>query len=179
MVGCGDRTWYTESIDWVSAVSVIRFTVVDAEGMTSFVGPCHVIKMLVAACSRNPSTTHELLEYTKPYDESFVDEVRSGLSVFDEHNTREDIDAFNGWVDELSNRQLPPFRIFNEQMRQVSLKPADTGLLLLNLKEQRIVQVQNSYHDVLRKDRGRVRRQGEPIPIMYQYSLPDDWQIVP
>lgn len=160
-------------------MSVIRFTVVDTEGMTSFVGPCHVIKMLVAACSRNPSTTHELLEYTKPYDETFVDEVRSGLSVFDEHNTREDIDAFKGWVDELSNRQLPPFRIFNEQMRQVGLKPADTGLLLLNLKEQRIVQVQNSYHDVLRKDRGRVRRQGEPIPIMYQYSLPDDWQIVP
>lgn len=135
--------------------------------------------MLVAACSRNPSTTQELLEYTRPYDESFVEDVRSGLSVFDEHNTEDDTDAFYVWADELSNRQLPPFRIFDETMRQESLKPADTGLLVLNLKEQRIVQVQNSYQDVQRQDRGRVRRQGEPIPVMYRYKLPDQWRIVP
>jgi hypothetical protein len=162
-----------------TTLSVIRFTVVDSEGTTSFVGPCHTIKMLVAACSRNPSTTQELLEYTRPYDEEFVEDVRSGLSVFDEHNTREDTEAFYGWADELSNRHLPPFRIFDETMRQESLKPAGTGLLVLNLKEQRIVQVQNSYQDVQRQDKGRVRRQGEPIPVMYRYKLPDSWRIVP
>ncbi|MEX2425126.1 MAG: hypothetical protein WD401_00010 [Thermomicrobiaceae bacterium] len=160
-------------------MSVIRFTVVDTEGTTSFVGPCHTIKMLVAACSRNPSTTQELLEYTRPFDETFVHDVRSGLSKFDEHNTRDDTDAFHGWVDELSNPQLPPFRIFDETMRQESLKPADTGVLVLNLKEQRIVQVQNSYEEVQRQDRGRIRRQGEPIPILYRYKLPDSWRIVP
>ena len=160
-------------------MSVIRFTVVDQEGTTSFVGPCHTIKMLVAACSRNPETTSELLEYTRPFDESFVEDVRSGLSVFDEHNTRDDTGAFYGWADELSNRQLPPFRIFDETMRQESLKPAGTGLLVLNLKEQRIVQVQNSYEEVQRQDRGRIRRQGEPIPVLYRYKLPDAWRIVP
>jgi hypothetical protein len=160
-------------------VSVIRFTVVDTEGTTSFVGPCHTIKMLVAACSRNPATMNELLEYTRPFDESFVDDVRSGLSVFDEHNTREDTHAFYEWKHEVSNRQLPPFRIYDETMRQESLKPAGTGLVVLNLKEQRIVQVQNSYEDVQRQDRGRIRREGEPTPILYRYKLPDAWRIVP
>ena len=160
-------------------LSVIRFTVVDQEGTTSFVGPSHTIKMLVAACSRNPSTTSELLEYTKQFDEAFVEDVRSGLSVFDEHNTRDDTAAFYGWADELTNRNLPPFRIFDETMRQESLKPAGNGLVLLNLKEQRIVQVQNSYEEVQRQNRGRIRRQGEPVPILYRYKLPDSWRIVP
>jgi hypothetical protein len=160
-------------------VSVIRFTVVDTEGTTSFVGPCHTIKMLVAACSRNPETMNELLEYTRPFDESFVDDVRSGLSIFDEHNTRDDTGAFYEWKGEMSNRQLPPFRIYDETMRQESLKPAGTGLLVLNLKEQRIVQIQNSYEDVQRQDRGRIRREGEPIPVLYRYKLPETWRIVP
>lgn len=151
----------------------------DDDGTTSFVGPCHAIKMLVAACSRNPSTTNELLEYTRPFDEEFVQEVRSGLAVFDEHNTEENPDAFHDWSSDLSNRQLPPFRIFDDSMRQESLQPAGTGLLVLNLKEQRIVQVQNSYEDVQRQDRGRIRRQGEPIPVLYRYKLPNSWSIVP
>lgn len=160
-------------------MNVIRFTVVDDEGTTSFVGPCHTIKMLVAACSRNPSTTNELLEYTRPFDEQFVQEVRSGLAVFDEHNTEENAAAFHEWASDLKNRSLPPFRIFDDSMRQESLQPAGTGLLVLNLKEQRIVQVQNSYEEVQRQDRGRVRREGEPIPVLYRYSLPNSWRIVP
>jgi hypothetical protein len=160
-------------------LSVIRFTIVTSEGNTSFVGPCHTIKMLVAACSRNPATTDELLEYTQPFDEEFVKEVRSGLAVFDEHNTRENTEAFHGWKSELSNRQLPPFRILDDTMRRESLEPAGSGLLLLNLKEQRIVQVQNSYEEVQRQDRGRIRRQGEPVPILYRYKLPSAWTIVP
>lgn len=135
--------------------------------------------MLVAACSRNPSTTNELLEYTRPFDEEFVQEVRSGLAVFDEHNTANDTDAFYDWASDVSNRNLPPFRIFDETMRQESLQPAGTGLLVLNLKEQRIVQVQNSYEEVQRQDRGRIRRQGEPIPVLYRYKLPTSWRIVP
>ncbi len=168
-------------ICWIGeqTLSVIRFTVIDAEGTTSFVGPCHTIKMLVAACSRNPASTNELLEYTRPFDESFVEQVRSGLAVFDEHNTREDTDAFHDWKSSLRNRDLPPFRIFDESMRQESLEPAGSGLLLLNLRKQRIIQVQNSYEEVQREDRGRVRRQGEPIPVLYRYSLPEDWRIVP
>jgi hypothetical protein len=160
-------------------LSVIRFTVVDNDGATSFVGPCHTIKMLVAACSRNPSTTEELLKYAQPFDEEFVQDVRSGLAVFDEHNTEDNTEAFHGWKSELSNRHLPPFRIFDESMRQESLQPTGTGLLVLNLKEQRIVQVQNSYEEVQRQDRGRIRRQGEPVPILYRYKLPGSWKIVP
>lgn len=166
---------------WIGyqAVNVIRFTIIGDEGTTSFVGPCHTIKMLVAACSRNPSTTDELLEYTRPFDAEFVEEVRSGLAVFDEHNTNENTNAFRHWAVGLRNRQLPPFRVYGDGMRQESLQPAGTGLLVLNLKEQRIVQVQNSYEDVQRQDRGRIRRQGEPIPVLYRYKLPSSWSIVP
>jgi hypothetical protein len=160
-------------------LSIIRFTVVDEEGATSFVGPCHTIKMLVAACSRNPVTTNELLEYARPFDEAFVDDVRSGLAVFDEHNTEENTDAFQNWQAELPNRTLPPFRIVDSTTRHQSLQPAGTGLVVLNLKERRIVQVQNSYEDIQRQDRGRIRRQGEPVPILYRYKLPSDWRIVP
>jgi hypothetical protein len=160
-------------------VSVIRFTVVDQHGTTSFVGPAHAIKMLVAACSRNPTTTNELLEYTQPYDDQFVNEVRSGLAVFDEHNTPENLAAFQNWNATIPNEQLPPFRILDEETRRESLEPVETGLVLLNLKKQRIIQVQNSYEEVQRQNRGRIRRGGEPVPVLYRYKLPQTWQILP
>jgi hypothetical protein len=121
----------------------------------------------------------ELLDYAQPYDEEFVQDVRSGLSLFDEHNTRENLGSFRRWNDEMSNRSLPPFRVLDDATRRESLRPAGTGLVLLNLNQRRIVQVQNSYADVLRSDRGRVRRGGEPTRLLYRYDLPESWSIVP
>lgn len=160
-------------------MSRIRFTVIDETGTFSFVGPCHVIKMLVAACAHEPHTVGEMLEIARAFDPEFVDGVRSGIAVFDEHNTAGNLEAFASWRDKLAPADLPPFRVLDESGREASLEPAGTGLILFNLRSRRIVQIQNSYADVLRADRGRIRRNGRPTRTLYHYSLPDDWRIVP
>ncbi len=158
---------------------LIRFTIIDERGTSSFIGPCHAIKMLVAACSRHPSGSNQLLQYTRPYDEEFVRSVESGLAVFDEHNTRENHMAFHQVMDTTPPVELPPFRVVDERTRQLSLKPVSTGVILFNLKARRIIQVQNSYAAVQRSDRGRVRQNGRPTRMLYYYELPDEWNIVP
>ncbi len=163
----------------LTRVNVIRFTVVDDRGTSSFVGPCHAIKMFAAACSRHPRRINQLLEYTRPYDEAFSRSIESGLAIFDEHNTRENYAAFLGLTKSTSSADLPPFRVFDERTRQLSLKPVATGLILYNLIARRIIQVQNSYAEILRADRGRVRQDGRPTRMLYYYALPEEWNIVP
>lgn len=137
-----------------------------------------MIKMFVAGCSRHPKSLNELLEYTRPYDPEVVQSIRSGLYVFDEHNTPEDPATVDTLL-ETSSSPGEPFRVVNERTRSASLKPTGTGLILLNLKARRIVQVQNSYADVQRSDRGRIRRAGRPTRQLYHYRLPEEWHIVP
>ncbi|GBD15839.1 hypothetical protein HRbin26_00733 [bacterium HR26] len=160
-------------------MTLVRFTVIDAQGAVSFVGPGHAIKMFAAACSRNPRTLMELLEYTRPYDADFISEVRKGLAVFDEHNTPEDTSAFHSMIERTPPSTLPPFRVLDEVTRDLSLQPVDSGLILYNLGARRIIQVVNSYGELQREDRGRIRRSGQPTRMLYYYRLPDDWAIVP
>ncbi|MBX6342093.1 MAG: hypothetical protein IRY97_06520, partial [Thermomicrobiaceae bacterium] len=115
----------------------------------------------------------------RPYDSEFIDTVRYGLAIFDEHNTQDDARAFRSILDTTPSRELPPFRVLDAATKAASLEPAGTGLLLFNLEARRIVQVQNSYAQLLRQDRGRIRRNGQPTRILYHYRLPDDWSIVP
>lgn len=160
-------------------MNVIRFTVIDDAGTFSFVGPCHGIKMLVAACSRYPQTGRQLLDFARRYDTDLVDQVQSGLAVFDEHNTRENSVAFHTASEGVAPSALPPFRVLDEYGRRLSLAPVGTGLILFNLSARRIIQVQNSYAEVLRTDRGRIRENGHPTRTLYHYTLPDEWSIVP
>jgi hypothetical protein len=160
-------------------VNRIRFTVIDRDGAISFVGPCHAIKMLVAACSRHPRTATELLEFTRPYDAVFVTDVMSGLTVFDEHNTPENPESFHAVISHRPAPSLPPFRVFDERTREASLTPVTAGLIVFNLTERRIIQVQNSYDEIRREDRGRIWRDGRATRALYRYHLPDEWSIVP
>jgi hypothetical protein len=59
------------------------------------------------------------------------------------------------------------------------LEPVRYGLVVFNLIARRIVQVQNSYANLERSDRGRIRVEGKPVRRLYQYSLPEEWSIVP
>ncbi|HET7037655.1 MAG TPA: hypothetical protein VFI42_18360, partial [Thermomicrobiaceae bacterium] len=117
--------------------------------------------------------------FARPYDAAFVTEVQSGLAVFDEHNTAENFTTFLQQAGELDPAELPPFRVLDDTSRALSLTPAGTGLILFNLPARRIIQVQNSYADVLRTDRGRVRENGRPTRFLYHYELPSDWRILP
>lgn len=157
----------------------IRFTVTDQDGMVSFVGPAHAIKMLVAGCSQNPTTLKELLDLTHQLDDVFVQEVRRGLARFDEHNLRSDTGAFDRQALETAPATLPPFRVYNDAMRNLASMPVQAGLIIFNLAARRIVQVQNSYAEIKRTDRGRFRRSGRPTRRLYHYQLSQDWSLVP
>jgi hypothetical protein len=157
----------------------MRYTVVDGGGTVSFVGPCHALKMFAAACSRRPRNHRELLALAAEYDPSVSDRVLDGLAVFDEHNTPGNVAAIRARISASSGEDVPPFRVLDEVTRRNSLDPVRAGLVVFNLPAQRIVQVQNTYADLMRRGRGRIRRDGRPTGRMYHYELPPDWSIVP
>jgi hypothetical protein len=80
---------------------------------------------------------------------------------------------------ELAEETPEAFRVVDEATRRRSLEPGLGGLVVYNLRAKRIIQVQNSYADLQRKDRGRLRRDGRPVRAYYWYELPADWSIVP
>jgi hypothetical protein len=164
---------------------VMRFTVIDSSGTVSFVATCNGLKALVAACSSEPTptTTRELLEVTASYDDCLGDNVLNGLARFDEYNSREHHSNFDAAIQLFSadrrDHEFPPFRVINEATRDLSLTPVKAGLVLFNLAQKRIIQVQNTYAEVERRDRGRIHRGGKPTQRFYHYQLPPDWAILP
>ena len=159
--------------------SLIRFTVTDGDTTTSFAGPGHAIKMLVAACAKGPQTVRELLEHARPYDEYFATDVINGLAVFDEHNVRENTVSIEKKLEAGQPDEWPPFRVYNDATRRACTQPGRAGLIVINLAAKRIIQVQNSYAEIQRKDRGRIRAGGKPTRVLYHYDLPQDWALVP
>jgi hypothetical protein len=160
-------------------VSVLRYTVVDDAGTVSFVGPGHAMKMLAAACAREPGDVRSLLDAAGRYDAVFAKTVLDGLSIFDELNTAEDHAASDAQFAEIEPKKSPPFRVLNEAMRNRSLEPVGAGLVVYNLPARRIIQVQNSYAELQRQGRGRHRENGRPVQRLYHYKLPESWSILP
>lgn len=162
---------------------VMRFTIVDHEGVVSFVAPCNALKALVAACSKAPSSLESLLLASTRYDTALKDYVLNGLAIFDERNSHGRYDQIHRAIDhateQRSHHQLPAFRVVDERTRQASLEPVKAGLVLFNLKDRRIIQVQNTYDDIKRCDRGRIHEGGVPTNRLYHYTLPMDWRILP
>lgn len=160
-------------------MSVLRYTVVDGMGTVSFVGPGHVMKMLAAACAKDPADIRSLLDATGRYDAVFAKTVLDGLCIFDEHNTAEDYASGEAQVTEIEPKRSPPFRVLSDAMRNQSLEPVGAGLVVYNLPARRIIQIQNSYAELHRQGRGRLRENGRPVERLYHYNLPDSWTILP
>lgn len=158
---------------------MMRFTVVDSRGAVSFVGPCHALKALAAACSRGAEDHRGLLGLLGDYDGGLSQRVIKGLHIFDEHNTCRDTHAVQQWLEDVEPAEAPPFRVVDDVTRRASLQPVRYGLVVFNLNARRIVQVQNSYDNLKRADRGRVRVEGKPTKRLYRYRLPEEWSIVP
>jgi hypothetical protein len=144
----------------------MRFNVIDAGGTISLVGPAHVMKMLTAACAKAPRDHRALLDLTERYDPRWVVRAVKSLASFDAGA-------------EFALESPEAFRVVDETTRRRSLEPELGGLVVYNLEAKRIIQVQNSYADLQRKDRGRLRRDGRPVRAYYWYELPADWSIVP
>lgn len=157
----------------------IRLTVIDDTGAASFLGPGYGAKVLTAACSQGPRRLKDLLRAARPFDPDLIERWRNGLAQFDEHNAYGQYGAIRDLLTATAPTELPPFRVVDEATRAASLAPAATGLVLFNLPAQRIVQVQNSYSALQRRDRGRIRASGRPTPRLYRYELPTEWSIVP
>lgn len=154
-------------------------TVVDAAGAVSLVGPAHGAKIFTAACSQNPATVADLLDLASRYDAELVSFVLNGLAVFDEHNSAPNFAAAHAELTAQAGGGAAPFRVVDELTRTASVTPAGHGLVLFNLVAQRIVQVQNSYGVLRRRDRGRVRAHGRPTRRLYRYELPASWRLIP
>jgi len=153
-----------------------RLNLIDDTCGVSFLGPAHAVKAIVAACSHGASTWQEILERTQRYDKDWTAHMRRGLLQFEEHHVASEdpvppaVATFDAAV---------PFRIWDAETRRTSLEAGTLGLVIFNLKEQRIIQVQNNYSDLQRQGRGRIRLNGRPTPTLYHYTLPEDWAILP
>jgi hypothetical protein len=159
----------------------MRYTIVDGQGSVSFVGPCQGLKPLVAACAHGATTVEELLAAASEYDNDLRERFLAGLRVFDEHNVPGDYSAIHALLDGPPgpDRAAPIFRVVDTRTREASLHPHGAGLILFNLPQRRIVQVQNTYANVLREDRGRVRRNGRATGRIFTYTLPPSWTVLP
>ena len=157
----------------------MRLTIIDPAGSVSFVGPGHGSKVFTAACSRRPADLEALLAAAEPFDPDLVAYLLDGLANFDEHNGAGRYEAILASLAAARPADAPPFRVVDEVTRAASLTPVGAGLILYNLSAQRIVQVQNTYGAIRRRDRGRVRASGQPTRQLYRYELPGDWTIVP
>jgi hypothetical protein len=75
--------------------------------------------------------------------------VTCGLAVFDEHNAEGNFAAIHEAIRHFSSDEWPVFRVVDESTREASLRPTRTGVIVFNLPERRIVQIQNSYAEIL------------------------------
>jgi len=157
----------------------MRFTIVDQSGSISFGFDARVLDAVVAACARDPLSVEALLEQVDAYDKRVRDYVLSGMSVFDEHNSRENLMAVHAILQETRSDRVPPFRVLDELTRQGSLQPARAGLVIFNLRSRRIVQVQNSYREVGRSGAVQIHDGERWTRQARRYEIPESWSIVP
>lgn len=156
-----------------------RFNIVDDRGTTSFVGPAHGLKIIAAACGKGMETARDVLEVAHAYDATWASWVQTGLNVFDEHNISRVSGEFEPLIFSEDDEAHQPFRVLDQETRQRSMQPARLGLIVFNLKEKRMIQLQNQYGEFTRQGRGRIRADGKPTRMLFHYELPPAWSIVP
>lgn len=159
-------------------MSTIRFTIIDASHTITFLAPPHALKAFAAACALGAETSPALLAGIERYDAELSRQLRAKFGVFQEHN----VAGNTTWIAERLEEQADyphPVVVLDDLTRDLSQRAGPLGLIVINLPAKRIVQIQNSYANLERSDRGRLRRNGQPIRTLYHYTLPDEWTIVP
>src|SRR5688500_15813584 len=101
--------------------SMIRITIIDSTYSISFGAGGYLAKMVVAACSRNPSDLDALLGYLAAYDAVAVEAIRHGLNHFDEFCLPGDAEACQRWLDGGGVADGKPFRLLDPKLREASL----------------------------------------------------------
>ena len=151
-----------------------RFNVIDERGTASFLGPRHGSKMVAAACGANHRSLATMLTYLEALDEVWAGAVARGLRAFDERRADlgpEKVTLHHDWHE--------PFRVVDAETRAQSMRISSLGLFVVNLRERRIVQVDNRSIELEKAGRGRVRRNGKPTKMLFRYCLSPEWDLVP
>lgn len=161
------------------SVSQFRCNVIDQSGTVSFTAPPHGLKVIAAAISRGARSFSELLQQARTFDAEWVEAVHVDLMVFDEHNVDDVVEPFRQDVESGDSGSHRAFRVIDPSTRRRSLVPSRLGLVVFNLKEQRIIQIHNNYDDLRPRDRGRIRIQGKPTNMLFHYELPPEWTLLP
>lgn len=156
-----------------------RINMIDEYGTTSLLAPAHGPKMLTAMAGLQFDSTKDMLLAVSALDSSWIWQVQSQLAMFDEFNIDE---LHEDWIEMIERKDSavhPAFRVIDPITRARSLQPASMGLIVFNLREQRIIQVHNNGTELEREGAGRYREDGRPRGQMYSYTLPQNWSLVP
>jgi hypothetical protein len=158
---------------------MMRFTLVERDRGVSFVAPPTALAVLVAGCARDPVSIAALLDTIGGEDADLSDYIRSGLAVFDEHNTQGHYEHIHAALARRTREPQPVFRIVDEVTRAASLQPYRWGLVLFNVPRKRIIQVENTYAEVRREGMVPTFPEESATGRQRVYRLPAQWQIVP
>ena len=156
-----------------------RINLIDEYGTISLLSPAHGPKMLTAMAGLQFDSKKDMLLAVSALDSSWIWNVQSQLAMFDEFNVDELHDDWREMIERKDSAVHPAFRVIDPVTRARSLQSGSLGLIVFNLREHRIIQVQNSGIDLEREGAGRYREDGRPQGQMYSYSLPENWSLVP
>lgn len=156
-----------------------RINMIDEQGTISLLAPQHGPKMLTAMAGLEFDSTKDMLLAASALDSSWIWQVQSQLSMFDEFNIDVLHEDWREMIERKDSAVHPAFRVIDPTTRARSLQPGSLGLIVFNLGEHRIIQVENNGSELEREGVGRYREDGRPRGQMYSYSLPQNWSLVP
>jgi hypothetical protein len=138
-----------------------------------------VLPALVKACAAGPSTLEQLLDGTAAYYVGLREQVLNGLAVFDERNVEGRYESIHEALDFCAPHEQPVFRIVDDRTREASLRPVKAGAVVFNLRDRRIIQIQNTYREIKRRGAGRVFDGTRMTDQVFSFKLPREWVLVP
>ncbi len=160
-------------------MNFIRCTIVDRQGVVSFVAHGDALPALVAACAAGPDDLEELLVLSEPYYRSLREYVNAGLAVFDELNVPGRYGAIRETLRRTPPHEQPVFRVVDSVTREASLRPVKAGAIIFNLRARRIVQLMNSYREIHRSGHAHIFDGNGYTETVFSYRLPKEWALVP
>lgn len=156
-----------------------RVNLIDDRGTISLLTPPHGPKMLTAVAGLGLGTSREMLEAVAAMDDSWIRQVLQQLAMFSEFNVENLDEGWREMIEEDDTMVHPAFRVIDGVTRSRSLVPGSLGLIVFNLKQRRIIQVQNAWDELERTGEGRYRVDGDIDDRKYSYTLPETWSLVP
>jgi len=130
-------------------MNLLRFTIVDSVGTASFVYDGVVLNSFLEACALGAHSLSGFLDAVARRNPKVREYVTCGLAVFDEHNLGGNNNVIHEAIEHFHSDEWPVFRVVDDVTREASLSPTRTGVIVFNLAERRIVQIQNSYSEIL------------------------------